>query len=180
MRSDVGGNIDRLKARQATDPDKFAMVFDIVLAEVAAGQQDGSSSATKGLLWLKRHVAAFVTASCPNSSSACHAAHLSRSWHEQRQLLALAVNDHATRIHTHENSSIIGRSALCRAMEFVVAMLQRLHDDQQMPLPQAASDAYYATLHQYHGWITSAAFTVALKVSSLPSVCARSHERHSA
>jgi Glycolipid transfer protein (GLTP) len=50
-------------------------------------------------------------------------------------------------------------------MEFVVAMLQRLHDDLEVPLPQAASEAYYATLHQYHGWITSAAFIVALKAS---------------
>jgi Glycolipid transfer protein (GLTP) len=48
-------------------------------------------------------------------------------------------------------------------MEFVVAMLQRLHDDLELPLPQAASEAYYATLHQYHGRITSAAFIVALK-----------------
>lgn len=57
VRSDVGGNIDRLRARQATAPEKFALVFDIVLAEMAAGEQNGSSSATKGLLWLKRQVA---------------------------------------------------------------------------------------------------------------------------
>ena len=50
-----------------------------------------------------------------------------------------------------------------------MAMLQRLHDDLELPLPQAASEAYYATLHQYHGWITSAAFIVALKAS--PSPC---------
>lgn len=56
MRSDVGGNIDRLRGRQATDPQKYELVFDIVLAEVALGSQNGSSSATKGLLWLKRHV----------------------------------------------------------------------------------------------------------------------------
>jgi Glycolipid transfer protein (GLTP) len=54
-------------------------------------------------------------------------------------------------------------------MEFVVAMLQRLHDDVDLPLPQAASEAYYATLHQYHGWITSAAFIVALK--AIPYFC---------
>ena len=59
-----------------------------------------------------------------------------------------------------------------RAMEFVVAMLQRLHDDLELPLPQAASEAYYATLHQYHGWITSAAFIVALKA------CLHSFSRH--
>ena len=51
-------------------------------------------------------------------------------------------------------------------------MLQRLHDDLELPLPQAASEAYYATLHQYHGWITSAAFIVALKA------CLHSFGRH--
>lgn len=56
VRSDVGGNIDRLRDRQATDPRKYELVSDIVLAEIAVGSQNGSSSATKGLLWLKRHV----------------------------------------------------------------------------------------------------------------------------
>lgn len=54
VRSDVGGNIDRLETRRATDPDKFGLLFNIVLAEVEAGQEGGSLSATKGLLWLKR------------------------------------------------------------------------------------------------------------------------------
>lgn len=54
VRSDVGGNIDRLEARRATDPQKFGLLFAIVLAEVEAGQQDCSTSAAKGLLWLKR------------------------------------------------------------------------------------------------------------------------------
>lgn len=50
-------------------------------------------------------------------------------------------------------------------MEFVAALLQRLCDDQTLTLAAAASDAYSNTLYVYHGWITSAAFTVALKVS---------------
>lgn len=66
VRSDVGGNINRLKARQAAEPQTFALVFDIVLAEVAAGEQNGNSSATKGLLWLER----CSTKGAPLSSSA--------------------------------------------------------------------------------------------------------------
>lgn len=56
--------------------------------------------------------------------------------------------------------------APCRAMGFVAGLLRRLFDDRQVTLATAASDVYTDTLYQYHGWITSAAFTVALKVSN--------------
>lgn len=56
--------------------------------------------------------------------------------------------------------------APCRAMGFVAELLRRLFDDRQVTLATAASDVYTDTLYQYHGWITSAAFTVALKVSN--------------
>lgn len=49
-------------------------------------------------------------------------------------------------------------------MEFVAALMQRLCDDQTLTLAAAASNAYSDTLYVYHGWLTSAAFTVALKV----------------
>lgn len=52
-------------------------------------------------------------------------------------------------------------------MAFVAELLRRLHDDRQVTLAAAASQAYTDTLYQYHGWITSAAFTVALKVSRI-------------
>ena len=55
VKSDVGGNIDRLATRAATNPVAYEPdVFQIVRDEVAAGTQGGSSSCTKGLLWLKR------------------------------------------------------------------------------------------------------------------------------
>ena len=52
----------------------------------------------------------------------------------------------------------------CRAMEFVASLLRRLEADKDVTLSTAASDAYAETLHRFHGWITSAAFYVALKV----------------
>lgn len=52
-------------------------------------------------------------------------------------------------------------------MSFVAGLLRRLFDDRQVTLANAASDVYTETLYQYHGWITSAAFTVALKVSQM-------------
>ena len=52
----------------------------------------------------------------------------------------------------------------CRAMEFVASLLRRLEADEDVTLSAAANDAYAETLHRFHGWITSAAFYVALKV----------------
>ncbi len=57
------------------------------------------------------------------------------------------------------------RFCLRRASDFIVALLHRLHDDQQVSLSTAASDAYYKTLYNNHTWYTSAAFVVVLKVS---------------
>ncbi|KAK2079908.1 hypothetical protein QBZ16_002303 [Prototheca wickerhamii] len=105
VKSDVGGNIDRLAARASTNPSKYSEnVYAIVLDEVEAGDQAGSSSCTKGLLWLTR------------------------------------------------------------AMIFVVGLLQRLLDHPEETLSAAASEAYYATLQKYHGWIVTGTFTVALKI----------------
>lgn len=49
-KSDVSGNIERL-AKKAPE---HAALFDIALAEVAAGTQASNSGCCKGLLWLKR------------------------------------------------------------------------------------------------------------------------------
>ena len=55
VKSDVGGNIDRLATRAATQPDIYnADIFQIVRDEVKQGTHTGSSSCTNGLLWLKR------------------------------------------------------------------------------------------------------------------------------
>ena len=53
-------------------------------------------------------------------------------------------------------------------MEFVCSLLRRLHSDREEALPTAAMEAYTETLYRYHGWVTSAAFTLALKVSVPP------------
>jgi Ca2+:H+ antiporter len=49
-------------------------------------------------------------------------------------------------------------------MEFIVALLRRLHTDRSVTLSEAASETYYSTLQQYHGWIVTGTFTVALKL----------------
>ncbi len=53
VRSDIGGNINRLAQKLAADPAKFASLFTIVLDDIEKGDT-GGSSCTKGLLWLKR------------------------------------------------------------------------------------------------------------------------------
>lgn len=105
VKSDVGGNIDRLATRAATLPDLYNPdIFQIIRDEVTKGTHTESTSCTKGLLWLKR------------------------------------------------------------AMQFVVALLHRLAKDRNISLSEAASETYYSTLQQYHGWIVTGTFTVALKL----------------
>lgn len=54
VRSDIGGNIDRLAAAQAKDPTRYTTLFTVVTDEVQRGEQEGKHSVTNGLLWLKR------------------------------------------------------------------------------------------------------------------------------
>lgn len=54
VRSDIGGNINRLAAAQAKDPVRYSVVFPIIADEVQRGEQEGRQSDTNALLWLKR------------------------------------------------------------------------------------------------------------------------------
>lgn len=106
VKSDVGGNIDRLADKAATQPDIYNPdIYQMIKDEVQQGVHMESSSCTKGLLWLKR------------------------------------------------------------AMQFILALLVKLNQDRFISLSEAASEAYYATLQPFHGWIVTGTFTIALKLA---------------
>ncbi len=94
--------MQRLSARASQLGGEGVLLFDIVRAEVADGSAAGSSSCTKGLLWLKRF------------------------------------------------------------LEFTLRLLERLSRDTALELGAAASASYDATLRPFHGYLTSALFTVVL------------------
>ena len=56
VRSDIGGNINRLATAHARDPARYTDIFQILLDEVARREQCGTRSETNALLWLKRCV----------------------------------------------------------------------------------------------------------------------------
>ncbi|KAL4433929.1 hypothetical protein ABPG75_000370 [Micractinium tetrahymenae] len=82
----------------------------------------------------------------------------------QADALAMVQDDVAAGTHTDNSSVTKGLLWLKRAMEFIVALLDRLYTDRQVTLSQAASETYYATLQKFHGWIVTGTFTVALKI----------------
>ncbi|KDP43034.1 hypothetical protein JCGZ_25220 [Jatropha curcas] len=53
---------------------------------------------------------------------------------------------------------------LTRSLDFTVALLQRLVKDPDQEMEKAVEDSYSITLKPWHGWISSAAFKVALKL----------------
>ena len=71
---------------------------------------------------------------------------------------------------------LMSARACRRAMEFIIDLLRRLHDDRQVDLPAAATAAYEETLHPFHGWITSSVFTLAMKVCFDQRGCARRYQ----
>ncbi|GLI60579.1 hypothetical protein VaNZ11_002696 [Volvox africanus] len=103
VKTDIGGNIERLSQRTEQNPERYVRLFTLVTDEVVENTHMGSSSCTKGLLWLKR------------------------------------------------------------AMEFICAVLRRLHDDQTAPMGTIVSETYGMTLMRYHGFFASSAFSLAFK-----------------
>ncbi|CAN8258573.1 unnamed protein product [Cochlearia groenlandica] len=53
---------------------------------------------------------------------------------------------------------------LTRAMDFTLELLQRLVKDMSQNMEQAVEESYNLTIKPWHGWISSAAFKVALKL----------------
>lgn len=63
---------------------------------------------------------------------------------------------------------------VCRAMTFVVGLLENLMQDYHtartgenvcnVSLSEIVTATYYETLQQYHGWVTTGTFTVLLKL----------------
>jgi len=102
VKNDISGNIERLAARKATDPERFHILYSMVEDELARNDYNHSKSCTKGLLWLKR------------------------------------------------------------AMEFMVAIMKGVIDRPEETLNTVVQENYYATLHQWHGFLASSAFHVAI------------------
>nr|CAN71529.1 hypothetical protein VITISV_036543 [Vitis vinifera] len=60
-----------------------------------------------------------------------------------------------------QHSQILNKS---RSMDFMAALLQRLAKDPRQSMEQAVEESYSIALKPWHGWISSAAFKVALKL----------------
>ncbi|KAL0556195.1 hypothetical protein IC582_004705 [Cucumis melo] len=53
---------------------------------------------------------------------------------------------------------------LTRSLDFTVSLLQKSKEEPRLSMEQAVEDAYNLTLKPWHGWISSAAFKIALKL----------------
>lgn len=65
---------------------------------------------------------------------------------------------------TQSSSCTNGLLWLTRAMDFLVELFRNLLVHPDWTMTQAANAAYAETLKRWHGWIATAAFTVALKL----------------
>ncbi|KAL8530233.1 hypothetical protein ACS0TY_007328 [Phlomoides rotata] len=54
---------------------------------------------------------------------------------------------------------------LTRAMDFLVELFRNLLQHQDWAMSQVCTDSYSKTLKQWHGWLASSSFTVAMKLA---------------
>ncbi|GLJ36754.1 hypothetical protein SUGI_0740280 [Cryptomeria japonica] len=104
IRSDIGGNIQRLDDMYESSKSEYAFLYEIVRKEAAQGTAKKPLSCTKAVLWLTR------------------------------------------------------------GMEFMIVLLGTLVEQEEWSLKQAVEYAYNTTLKQWHGWISTAASNVGLKL----------------
>ncbi|KAM5553210.1 glycolipid transfer protein 1 [Rosa sericea] len=54
---------------------------------------------------------------------------------------------------------------LTRAMDFLLELFRNLLEHQDWTMSQACSDSYGKTLKQWHGWLASSSFSIAMKLA---------------
>ena len=133
VKSDVGGNVTKLKAAHAKNP--AASLNKLILDEVAAGKTKDKTSASIALLWFKR-----CLQRSPLPSTSCSA----RFTFAPPYLLTVGLRV----------------MSLCRAMQFILSMLKKVSAGEDAN--KAAKSAYDETLSHYHGFLVKKSFQVAL------------------
>lgn len=77
-------------------------------------------------------------------------------------LFPLVEDEVARRDDGHSKSCTKAVLWLKRAMEFMLAIIRRLQELPQAPMSDVTYDMYHATLHRWHGFFCSSAFSVAM------------------
>ncbi|XP_022939674.1 glycolipid transfer protein 3-like isoform X3 [Cucurbita moschata] len=77
------------------------------------------------------------------------------------EILKKETNEGSTRKLTSCSRAFLW---LTRSLDFIVSLLQKLKEEPRMSMEQAVEEAYSLTLKPWHGWISSAAFKIALKL----------------
>ncbi|XP_062159145.1 glycolipid transfer protein 3-like isoform X2 [Alnus glutinosa] len=77
------------------------------------------------------------------------------------EILKKEASEGNARKNTSSSKAVVW---LTRAMDFTLALLQKLATDPEQSMEEAVEESYNITLKPWHGWISSAAFKVALKL----------------
>jgi hypothetical protein len=84
-----------------------------------------------------------------------------RAYHLMYDIIRKEIADKTAK---QSSSCTNGLLWLTRAMDFLVELFRNILVHPDWTMTQAANEAYALTLKKWHGWIASAAFTVALKL----------------
>ncbi|KAK8642904.1 hypothetical protein V6N13_012228 [Hibiscus sabdariffa] len=146
LRQDIHQNIQRLEILFESDPTKYSNLIEMLKKEESEGNARKGSSCSKAFLWL--------TSTC--KSSVFQLSRKNSYAHYRRQLDIVFACFALTRVYQIKTQ--------VKSMDFMVALLQRLVKEPGQNMEQAVQESYNVTLKPRHGWISSAAFKVALKL----------------
>ena len=82
---------------------------------------------------------------------------------QKKQLFDILLDEKKANAHAANTSCSKGLLWLKRFLEFVVVLVSKLAENQQMETKEAASVAYAEKLKPFHGWVSSSAFSVVLQ-----------------
>ncbi|KAK6929754.1 Glycolipid transfer protein domain [Dillenia turbinata] len=82
-----------------------------------------------------------------------------------KYLYSMVQEEVETKTAKSSSSCTNGLLWLTRAMDFLVALFRNLLLHPDWSMSQACTDSYGKTLKQWHGWLASSSFTVAMKLA---------------
>ncbi|XBH59354.1 hypothetical protein VPH35_080637 [Triticum aestivum] len=186
LRQDIQQNVQRLQDLHARDTSKYAGLMEIVMEEMEEGTSKKTNSCTRAIIWLARPQR-LVHGIHPNPDRIPNAGRepaleekmscglwlpLAKDYKylhatdslKYASLTVMVTKEVVEGTSKKTNSCARAIIWLTRSLNFSIHLLEGLVKNSESSLQEMVEEAYKSTLKPFHGWISSAAYKVALRL----------------
>ncbi|XP_037427119.1 glycolipid transfer protein 2-like isoform X3 [Triticum dicoccoides] len=182
LRQDIQQNVQRLQDLHARDSSQYVSLTAIVMEEVEEGNSKKTNSCSRAIIWLARPQRVQSREPALEEKMSCDAIGptllvLTQDIEQNVQrlqdlhardslkyasLTAMVTKEVVEGTSKKTNSCARAIIWLARSVNFSIHLLEGLVKNSESSLQEMVEEAYKSTLKPFHGWISSAAYKVAL------------------